>query len=395
MTEKPSAECAMTNRQRALAVLNYQSYDRLPIVHFGFWGGITLQKWAAEGHVSAEEAENWTDGNFVDSSVAQKLGFDFNWQCMFSPANRLWPGFESEVVETIADGTRHVRTGNGVVVVQKRDAGSIPAEIDHLLEDRASWQAHYKHRYQWSAERATQAQVRTAEGFMRFDAGGLEFLRQDQRDFPYGLHCGSLFGQIRDVLGLENSCYLPIDDPLLFAEIVETVGELSYQSVEFVLKSGARFDFGHFWEDICFKNGPLINPCLFAEKVGPHYKRITDLLHRYDIDLVSLDCDGDISALVPIWFENGVNTMFPIEVGTWNASIEPWRQQYGRGLRGVGGVNKNIFARDRAAVDAEIERLKALVEMGGYIPCIDHRIAPDAQWHLVRYYCERMREVFA
>ena len=27
----------MTNRQRALAVLNYQSYDRLPIVHFGFW----------------------------------------------------------------------------------------------------------------------------------------------------------------------------------------------------------------------------------------------------------------------------------------------------------------------------------------------------------------------
>jgi uroporphyrinogen decarboxylase len=87
--------------------------------------------------------------------------------------------------------------------------------------------------------------------------------------------------------------------------------------------------------------------------------------------------------------------MFPIEVGTWNASIELWRQQYGRELRGVGGVNKNVFSRDRAAVDAEIKRIEPLVAMGGYIPCIDHRIAPDAEWGLVRYYCERMREVFA
>ena len=55
--------------------------------------------------------------------------------------------------------------------------------------------------------------------------------------------------------------------------------------------------------------------------------------------------------------ENGVNTMFPIEVGTWNGAITPWREKYGRELRGVGGMNKNVFARDRAAIDAEIERL--------------------------------------
>jgi len=39
-------------------------------------------------------------------------------------------------------------------------------------------------------------------------------------------------------------------------------------------------------------------------------------------------------------------------------------------------------------------RLKPLVALGGYIPCPDHRIAPDAKFENVRYYCDRMRKVF-
>jgi uroporphyrinogen decarboxylase len=115
---------------------------------------------------------------------------------------------------------------------------------------------------------------------------------------------------------------------------------------------------------------------------------------KHGIDIVSLDCDGLIDTLVPTWIQNGVNTMFPIEVGTWNASIASWRQQYGKTLRGVGGMNKVVFSHDRAAVDAEIERLKPLVALGGYIPCPDHRIPPDANWDSVRYYCDRMHQVF-
>jgi uroporphyrinogen decarboxylase len=172
------------------------------------------------------------------------------------------------------------------------------------------------------------------------------------------------------------------------------VSDLAFRVVEYVLKTGAKFDFAHFWEDICFKNGPLISPPVFDEKIGPQYKRITDLLKSYGIDIVSLDCDGKIDALIPTWFSNGVNTMFPIEVGTWDANIAPWRKNFGRDLRGVGGMNKVVFSRDRAAIDAEIERLKPLIELGGYIPCPDHRIAPDAKWDLVRYYTDRMRETF-
>ena len=60
----------------------------------------------------------------------------------------------------------------------------------------------------------------------------------------------------------------------------------------------------------------------------------------------------------------------------------------------VGGMNKRVFSRDRAAVDAEIERLRPLVELGGYIPCPDHRIPEDCQFDLIRYYCEQMRKIY-
>ena len=115
------------------------------------------------------------------------------------------------------------------------------------------------------------------------------------------------------------------------------------------MAAGAKFDFAHFWEDLCYKNGPLITPSVFYDKVGPQYKRITDLLRQHGIKIISLDCDGLIDSLLPTWLENEVNTMFPIEVGTWNASIAPWRKRYGKDLRGVGGMNKNVFARDGAA----------------------------------------------
>ena len=118
------------------------------------------------------------------------------------------------------------------------------------------------------------------------------------------------------------------------------------------------------------------------------------LLGDHGVGIVSLDCDGKIDRLIPSWLENGVNTMFPIEVGTWEASIAPWRKQYGRALRGVGGMNKTVFAKDRKAVDREVARLKELVALGGFIPCPDHRLAPDSEWDLVRYYCDRMRETF-
>jgi len=367
----------MKNRERALAVLNYEKIDRLPIVHFGFWRE-TLEKWYIEGHLTKEEVVNWSDGNEADRSISEKLGFDFNWYSCFHSQTGLAPAFERKVIETMPDGAKKVLNHCGAIELEIDGAGSIPAEVGYTLTDRKSWEKDYLPRLQYREDRINFAALEAIKN-------------QNERDIPLGIHCGSLFGEIRNWLGFEGVSYLCYDDEVLYDEIITTVADLSYRVTERVLASGVKFDFGHFWEDICFKNGPIVIPSVFSEKVGPHYKRMTELLKRHGIEIISLDCDGLIDSLIPTWFENGVNTMFPIEVGTWGAEIKPWREKYGKELRGVGGMNKTVFSKDFAAVDAEIERLKPLIELGGYIPCPDHRIPPDAKWENVQYYCDRIR----
>jgi hypothetical protein len=370
----------MTDRERAMAVLRYQRYDRLPVVHFGFWEE-TLEKWHREGHLEDSDLAGYDDGSPSERSIERKLGFDFNWYDTWAPRNTWVPLFEETVLEELPDGFRKVQDANGAIVIKKVGVRSIPSEVDHLFKGRTEWEELYRPKLLWSADRVDRAAIPAAA----FDLA---------RQRPFGLHCGSLFGKIRDWVGLVNLSYLQADDPPLFDEIIETVGELCLRCTEAVLATGARFDFAHFWEDICFRSGPLVNPAVFEVKVGPWYRRITDVARRHGLDICSLDCDGMIDALIPTWIENGVNTMFPIEVGTWNASIAPWRAKYGRDLRGVGGMDKRAFAHGRSAVDREIERLKPLVGLGGFIPCPDHRIAPDAEWDTVRYYTDRMRAAF-
>ena len=372
----------MNYRENVNAILHYQPFEKMPIVSFGYWGE-TVQKWADEGHITREEADGYCrygDNSEADRSIMKRLGFDFNWNSCYGGNVGLYPAFERKVLEQKADGGQVIRDEQGLIVLVKPGVVSIPAEIGTTLTDRDVWEKEYLPRLQWEAE--------------RIDTSLFESLKDDsQRQLPMGLHCGSLMGYMRNLLGVEELSYLYVDDPKLYEEIANTLAGLCYQSVKAILETGAKFDYAHFWEDICYKNGPLVSPDGFRQMIGPHYRKITNLLKEHGVDIVSVDCDGWIDALLPIWLENGVNTMFPIEVGTWNASIAPWREKYGKDLRGVGGMNKTVFARDYQAVDQEVERLRPLMELGGYIPCPDHRIAPDAKFENVQYYCEKMKSL--
>lgn len=372
----------MTYRDNTMAILNYQAYREMPVVSFGYWEE-TVRKWAKEKYITQEEAEDYCqngDNGEGDRAIMKRLGFDFNWNSCFSSKVLLYPEFQEEVLEQFADGSRIIRDKQGLICKDKPGTVTIPAEIGTSLKDRKSWEEFYLPRLKMSPERINLA-----------DLEGIK--NSGDREIPLGLHLGSLMGNMRNMLGVEQLSYLYLDDEELYVEIIDTLCGLCYDCAKQVLETGIIFDYAHFWEDICYKNGPLVIPAVFEELVGPWYKKITDLVHSYGINIVSVDCDGCIDALLPIWLENGVNTMFPIEVGTWNASIGPWRKKYGNEVRGVGGMNKTAFAKDRKTVDGEIERLKPLIELGGYIPCPDHRIAPDAEFELVQYYCEKMRRL--
>ena len=369
----------MTSRERVKAVLNYENYDRMPVVSFGYWNE-TFEKWYNEGHITKDEWQNYNAAIPSKNGVMKKLGFELDWDYAYYPQTDLFPKFEIKVLEEMPNGQVKKQTESGVIAIEKQGIVSISAEVGHTLVDRQSWEEFYLPKLQYSDD--------------RIDFTTLEQIKADSsRDIPIGLYCGSLMGRIRDFMGVEGLSYIYCDDEELFREMIDTLADLVYKIAERVLGTGIIFDYGHFWEDICFKNGPLVIPSVFGELVGHHYKRITKLLNSHGINIISLDCDGVIDSLIPTWIENGVNTMFPIEVGTWCASIEPWRAKYGKELRGVGGMNKTVFSRDYKAIDEEIERLKPLIDLGGYIPCPDHRIAPDAIWENVQYYCDKIRNL--
>lgn len=370
----------MTNRERAMNILHFQPVDRFPAVHFGYWSEL-LEEWAAQGKIPRELAVDNRDGSEKDRELDRLIGWDFNWSQVTGAQNGLFPAFGYKVLETLPDGTKRVQNSVGLIERIKPGITSIPSEDDYLLKDREAFETLYKPKMRYVPERVN------VEYYKHFN-------ETRPKDIPVGLQMGSVLGDIRSMVSVVGMSYLIYDeDEELFADIVDTYAEMQYQCVKTILETGAKFDFAHYWEDICFKNGPLLSPELFDELCGKHYKKRNELCHRYGIDIISLDCDGVTEKLLPTWFENGVNTMFPIEVGVWGDQFEAARNKFGKGMLGVGGMDKTAFRKDKTAVDAEIQRMQRLAALGGFIPCPDHRLMPGSKFELVQYYAEEIKKI--
>jgi uroporphyrinogen decarboxylase len=274
-----------TNRERIDAILHYKSFDRVPIMHFGFWNE-TLEKWHKEGHLTHSEVEpiisgygNRSDGNEDEYAIASKLGFDDNilvytgqkgdWYDM-----PLYPAFTEEIVERYPDGSYKQLDTDGVYVLGKENAVSIPAEIDHLAKDRESWEKYYLPKLQWTQDR------------LDMDAINKMIEENDTRERYAAVYCGSLYGKFRNYWGVVESSYLLMDDPDLFASCLDDIGDVCYEVVKNTLATGVKLDYAHFWEDICFNKGPLVNPDVFRKHVGKHYRKITEECHKYGIDII-------------------------------------------------------------------------------------------------------------
>jgi uroporphyrinogen decarboxylase len=88
------------------------------------------------------------------------------------------------------------------------------------------------------------------------------------------------------------------------------------------------------------------------------------------------------------------NIMFPLEIG---AGVDPasWRREFGKDLRLKGGIAEGPLVRGGKAIDRELERVRPLLEEGGYIPHLDHLVPPDIPYSHYCHYLDKKRKLIS
>lgn len=199
-----------------------------------------------------------------------------------------------------------------------------------------------------------------------------------------------IFGSVRWLLGDEECLMAFCTMPDLVHEIMDHMTSLYLTVFEQVTRE-LRIDMIHIWEDMCSRQGPLIGPEQWREFLGPCYRRIKAFAESHDIPVLSVDTDGRPDLIVPPMIEAGVNLLFPMEVAA-GCDVNEYRRHY-PSLALMGGIDKRALALGPKAIDAELDRIKPALEMGRYIPDLDHLVPDDVSWDNYCYYADVLKKL--
>ena len=384
----------MTNRERFLALMQFEPGVRPLLWEWGYWGG-TIECWygeglskrhglrqpAAYGDTVAGPGAAWSSGILnvqIAQDVSDFLGFDAPRQTV-PLQNFIFPEFPGETLAEDAE-TVTARDGMGAVSRRRKDGASLPYYVDWPVKDRDSWERLKAERLQ------PDAKLRLPADWPRLVA------EYRERVYPLAIasgYCG-FFGSLRALLGEERVLYAYYDDLQLVHDILDYLCDFWIAIYGEVLKD-VEPDSAEFWEDMAYRNGPLISLALFRQFMMPRYKRLIGFLRQNGVRHFCVDTDGNCWKLIPLFLECGMTAMLPFEVQSGMDVVEV-RQAYPR-LQIYGGLDKRALALDRAAIDRELEKAEVLLRQGGYIPMADHLVPPDVPWENFVYYRRNLEAI--
>lgn len=355
----------MTPHERFLARMHFQTVDHLPLWEWWPWNS-TVRRWQREGL----GADNYPP-QYAECENAVPCGVD------------LWmlPRYAEQVLAE-DESFITVRTDRGVVerTPQSPDEMSMPERIEFPVKGRADWEE-LKRRFDPADGRRFPDDWST--WCERWKQGGPVLVLQGPRS-------PSLFGFVRELMGAERALYAFYDEPMLVHDMMETYTEFILGLLPKVFDT-APLTSVFFWEDMCYRSGPLISPTMFREFMLPRYRRITEFARGRGCDTIFVDSDGDVSQLIPLWLEAGINGVYPMEVSA-GMDVAELRREYGRDLLMTGGIDKKALARGPDAIDAELRLRMPVAERGGYVPHLDHLIPHDISYEAFVYYWRRKKE---
>lgn len=354
----------MTDLERFRACMNYEPRDRAPFRSWGAWPE-TLERWEKEGY----DPQNPPDFGIDHWEVR-------NW---FQPN----PPFEHRVLEETEDTVLYINH-EGILMRERKvhRRSSMPQFVKFPVETREDFRTFWKDRMQ------PDLSTRIGPDWK----GQLAAFRG--RDYPlivFPGRWGGFFGPLRNLLGVENLCMTFYDDPAFIEEMMDADAEFLIQMMDQILDYTDVDVFG-FWEDMAYKTGPLIGPELYRKFALPRYRRVVDFCRGRGIEFFCLDSDGDVTKLIPIWLDAGINILYPFEVQC-GMDVTKVRKEYGRHLRLWYGIDKRALARGPEAIDAELTRVSPLIRDGGYVPATDHSLPPDISYENYRIFMEKLRKI--
>ncbi len=196
----------------------------------------------------------------------------------------------------------------------------------------------------------------------------------------------------RELMGEEIACVAYYEQPELMSDILQTVGTTAVRVFEQITET-LEIDQLLVHEDLAGKSGPLVGPNQVRRFIGPYYRRTWDLLSSRGTRLFNLDSDGNVTPVIEPLLEAGVNAMHPMEPAA-GMDIVKLRQQYGRRLALLGGLDKHVLRRSREEIRRELEyKLQPLMQQGGTVFGLDHRIPNGTPLAKYRYYVTLGREM--
>jgi hypothetical protein len=290
------------------------------------------------------------------------------------------PPFARDVVAEDSDTVTYVNH-EGILLRERRDNphSSMPQFVRFPVETRADF------RRFWAARMRPDLATRLGADY------GAKLAAYRRRQVPLIVvadRWGGFFGGPRNLTGVEKLCLLFYDDPALVEEMMDTTADFLIAMMDQILAHTDIDVFG-FWEDMAYKTAPLLGPEMVRRFMLPRYRRVVDHLRAKGVRWFALDSDGDISSLIPVWLDAGINILYPFEAQC-GMDVVQVRKQYGRDLRLWCGIDKRALAQGPFAIDAELRRVRPLLEEGGYIPGLDHSMPPDVSYAHFRYYMERL-----
>lgn len=358
----------LTNRERYLRLFNGEAVDHVPFLDImGFWKS-SLKRWKTEG----------LDADATDDTVRKIVGFDGGRGYFLRVKSFVYPEYETKIIREEGDKI-FIQNKWGGTHMNQKGSELMEVRVTGAIKDRKSWDE-IKERL-------------NPDTIGRLPENWNEICREArQSDEP--VYTGDLpigfFGGPRELIGLEEQSFMFYDDPELMHEILDTLCDLWIKLYNRI-QDDINLDWFFIWEDMCYKNGPLISPAIFREFLLPRYKRLTKAIRSKGCNNIMVDSDGDERKLVPLWLEGGVNIIFPWET-QFGLDIREVRREYPR-MGMIGGIDKFALAHGRNAIDKELEKVPFMLEKGRYIPGLDHGVPNDVSWDNYRYFYEELKEL--